>query len=107
MGTPKQTRAFRQKFDLPFIMLSDPNRGLYHAFKIGFMSLANTFSSAMTIKVAATLIKGHGIGIPYGDIRQLPALFIIDTDGTIVFSHYGNDAADHPHPDTLVAGLIR
>jgi peroxiredoxin len=49
--------------------------------------------------------RGHGIGKPVGDVRQLPGVFIIDPSGTIVFSHFAADPADHPAPDEILAAL--
>ena len=105
MGTPEQAAAFKEKQALPFTMVSDPDRRLYQAMEVGFMSLGSTFSPAMFVKVGSALASGHGIGLPYGDIRQLPALFIIDTNGIINFSHYGKDAADHLHPEQIIARI--
>jgi hypothetical protein len=48
------------------------------------------------------MAKGHQIGIPQGDVRQLPGVFIIDTDGSIRFSHHADGPADHPSPDVLL-----
>jgi hypothetical protein len=45
------------------------------------------------------------MGIPSGDVRQLPGVFIIDEDGTILYSHYARDAADHPDPDEILQAL--
>jgi peroxiredoxin len=59
-----------------------------------------TFASALSPSVAARMVgavaKGHGIGVPYGDIRQLPAAFVIGMDGKIAYSYYGKNPADHP-----------
>ena len=105
MGTPEQTTAFKEKFDLAFPMLSDPQRKLYNALKIGFMSLASTFSPTVAARAASALFRGHGVGIPHGDIRQLPAVFIIDTGGRITHSHIGRDPSDHPEPQEILEAL--
>lgn len=105
MGTPEQTAAFKQKYDVPYTMISDPEQQLYSAMQIGSMSVASAFSPAIFIKAGAALAKGHGIGRPHGDIRQLPALFIIGTEGKIIFRHYGKDPADHLGPEKILARL--
>ena len=51
------------------------------------------------------MVKGHGIGIPQGDVRQLPGVFIIDTDECIRFSHHASGPADHPQVETLLEAL--
>ncbi len=105
MGSVERTAEFKAKFDLPFAMLSDPRRELYGALNIGFMSLLSTFSPKMALRAASAVAGGHGIGVPYGDIRQLPAVFIIDSDGMIRHSHVGKDASDHPDPREILAVL--
>ena len=40
-----------------------------------------------------------------GDVRQLPGVFIIDTAGQIVFSHFSDNPADHPDAKTILAAL--
>ena len=105
MGTPEQTTAFKEKFDLSLPMVSDPRRELYNALNIGFMSLASTFSPTLAARAASALFRGHGVGIPHGDIRQLPAVFIIDTNGMITHKHIGKDASDHPEPQDILEAL--
>jgi hypothetical protein len=51
------------------------------------------------------MANGHGIGVPQGDVRQLPGVFIIATDGRILYSHHASGPADHPSPETLLAAL--
>ncbi len=96
MGTVEQTAAFKRKFDIPYAMVSDPDRQLYRRYQIGFMPLASIFYPRVIVRSAAALAKGHGLGIPYGDVRQLSAVFVIETDGTISYDHYARDSSDHP-----------
>jgi hypothetical protein len=51
------------------------------------------------------MAKGHGIGIPTGDVRQLPGRFILDTGGCIRFSHFARHPGDHPAPAVLLEAL--
>ena len=44
------------------------------------------------------------MGIPKGDVRQLPGVFIIDT-ARIRFSHHASAPADHPQPEALLTVL--
>ena len=105
MGTPEQTTAFKEKFDLSFPMLSDPRRELYDTLKIGFMSLTSAFSPTVATRAVTALFKGHSVGIPHGDIRQLPAVFVIDTSGRITHSHIGRNPSDHPGPEEILKVL--
>jgi hypothetical protein len=60
-------------------------------------------SVGMAVKGLSAVARGHGIGIPRGDVRQLPGVFIMDTGSRIRFSHFARDPADHPEPEVLLA----
>ncbi len=96
MGTVEQTAAFKRKFDIPYAMASDPERKLYRKFQIGFMPMASIFHPRVIARTVSALAKGHGVGIPYGDVRQLSAVFVIETDGTISYDHHAKAPSDHP-----------
>lgn len=51
------------------------------------------------------MAKGHGLGLHQGDVRQLPGVFIIDSEGRIRFSHHAKEPADNPQPEVLLAAL--
>jgi len=102
MGTVEQTAAFKQKFNIPYAMASDPERKLYRKFQIGFMPMASVFYPRVIGRSLSALVKGHGVGIPYGDVRQLSAVFVIETDGTISYGHYAKDSSDHPQAQEIL-----
>lgn len=105
LGTPEETADFRTRFHVPFPMIADPQKKLFTTFQLKQAATGSLFSVGMAVKGLAALANGHGMGIPKGDVRQLPGVFIIDTDGHIRFSHYSKDPADHPDPETLLANL--
>ena len=105
LGTPEETAAFKDQFQVPFGMIADPQKRLFRAFHLKQASLGGLLSVGMAVKGLSAMARGHSIGIPKGDVRQLPGVFIIDSGGRIRFSHYAKDAADHPDPDTLLAFL--
>lgn len=105
MGTPEQSAAFGKQFDVPFPILCDPQKQLYRAFEFKQMSALGFLSPTVTLKGLAAMVQGHGIGLPQGDVRQLPGVFVIDTEGRIVYSHYAADPADHPGPETILKAL--
>jgi peroxiredoxin len=105
MGTPEQSAAFGKQFDVPFPILSDPRKELYRAFELKRMSALGFLSPSVTLKGVAAMAQGHGIGLPQGDVRQLPGVFVIDTAGQIVYSHHAADPADHPDADTILKAL--
>ena len=102
LGTPEQSEEFKNKFQVPFPIISDPEKILYGAFGLKQMSPLGFLSPSLFAKSLSTMAKGHVMGIPAGDVRQLPGVFVINTDGRIEFSHYARDPADHPDPDTIL-----
>jgi peroxiredoxin len=107
MGTPEQSAAFARQLDVPFPILSDPRQELYRAFELRRMSALGFFSPTVALKGVAAMVQGHGVGLPQGDIRQLPGVFVIDAAGQIVYSHYATDPADQPNAETILKALSR
>ena len=69
------------------------------------VSTLELFAPSLVVKAVEAMAQGYAIGMPIGNIRQLPGAFIIDTQGCIVFSHIAKDAADHPDIDAILAVL--
>jgi peroxiredoxin len=105
MGTPSESAEFAEKFNVPFPIVADPQKKLYRKFELKRMSTLGFFSPSVALKGVAAIAGGHGIGMPQGDVRQLPGVFVIDTAGKIVFSHFSSNPADHPDPKTILAAL--
>ena len=105
LGTPEETAAFKKQFHVPFTMIADPEKRLFKAFQLKQATPKALLSVGMAMKGLSALARGHRIGIPKGDVRQLPGVFIIDTDGRIRFSHFAKDPADHPSADVLLRFL--
>jgi len=103
LGSPEATAGFKADFDVPFAMIADANKTLFKAFELKQATSKSLLSMGMVRKGFSAMFKGHGMGIPSGDVRQLPGVFIIDTDGQVRFSHYARDPADHPKAEELLA----
>jgi peroxiredoxin len=102
LGNPQQTEAFRRDYRLNFPFACDPQRRLYEAFGLRKTSLLGLASPGVLFKGLKALGSGHGLGIPQQDIYQLSGVFVIDTQGTIRFSHRSQDPADHPSADEIL-----
>ena len=105
MGTPSESAEFAAKFNVPFPIVADPEKKLYRKFELKRMSTLGFLSPSVALKGVAAIVGGHGIGMPQGDVRQLPGVFIIDTAGQIVFSHFSSNPADHPDSKNILAAL--
>lgn len=102
LGTLEETAAFKSRFDVPFTMITDPHKALFNAFQLKQAGTKELLSLGMAAKGLSAMFRGHRIGIPKGDVRQLPGVFIIDTGGRIRYSHYARDPADHPSAEDLL-----
>ncbi len=105
MGTVAESAEFSRQQALPFPLIADPEGRLYSDFGLQQASFARLLSPKLLVKAVSALVQGSGVGKPVGDIRQLPGVFIIDTEGTIVFRHVSADPADHPEAGTLLQKL--
>ena len=105
MGSVSQTRNFMERFELPFPMVCDPDQHLYRDFSIERMSPIGFFSPTMALRGIGAMAQGHTMGLPEGDVRQLPGVVIIDRDGVVLFRYESSDPADHPSPAMLVERL--
>ena len=105
MGTLAETVAFAEKFDVPFPMVADEKRRLYRAYELSRMKPWEFFSPLVALKGVSAMAQGHLLGLPQGDVRQLPGVFVIDSSGTIVFRHYSSDPSDHPSTETILDAL--
>jgi len=104
MGTVAQVAAFRQRHDLPFHCLADPDRKAYQAYEVERGSLSQIVGPAVWIAGAKAFFK-HGAGVPQQDKKQLQGAFIIDTAGTIRYRHSPANSAQNPTNDELLAVL--
>ena len=102
MGTQPESAEFAAKFNVDFPVVADPERNLYRKFELKQLAASGFFSPRLALKAVAAMADGYGIGMPKGDIRQLPGVFVIDTAGNIVFSHCSSDPADHPDVKTIL-----
>lgn len=105
LGSVEETAAFKTRFEVPFPMIADPERRLFEAFRLKRASAGSLLSAGMVVKGLKAMAGGHGLGMPQGDVRQLPGVFIIDPEGRIRFSHHAEGPADHPTPEALLAAL--
>ena len=105
MASPVQVQAFRQRFEVTFQMICDPDQHLYREFAIERMSPLGFFSPSMVLRGIGAMAQGHTMGLPEGDVRQLPGVIIIDCGGTIQYRYTSSGPADHPSTQELVAAL--
>jgi hypothetical protein len=105
MGSPEETASFKERFDIPFPMIADPDKKLYETFELDRISPVGFLSPTLFLKGLSAMTRGHTPGLPQGDVRQLPGVFIVDTGGNIIYSHYARSPSDHPDSGALLHAL--
>jgi peroxiredoxin len=105
MGSPAECTEFKCRYGVPFSMVSDPEKKLYQAFELKSMSPWKVLSPTLVVKGMAAVARGHGLGLPVGDVRQLPGGFVVDRKGKIVFSRPADDPAGHPSVEEILTAL--
>ena len=86
-------------------MVADEKRALYRSFDLSRMRPWGFLSPLVALKGVSAMAQGHLLGLPQGDVRQLPGVFVIDSSGTILFRHYSRDPSDHPSPELIMGAL--
>ncbi|MDA0263005.1 MAG: redoxin domain-containing protein [Chloroflexi bacterium] len=94
-----------RQLQLPYPILSDPERDVYLAYGLSQGAWAKVFS----LKTIWTYVKHFARGRRYqhaaSDWRQLGGDFILDEDGIVIFEHRGQTPVDRPTVASLIAEL--
>lgn len=91
---------------LPFPIICDTEQEIYQTLQVrpaaNMLTLAGLGVPALVVK----FLKAFRIGIKHGDYegneQQLPALFLLDEDGTILHAHYAKTITDLPDVDGML-----
>ncbi len=82
---------------LPFDIICDPEMKLYEELEI--LPAKNMLGLA-SLKLPAKMKEAKALGFEHGEYegneQQLPALFLLDADGTVKFAHYAKNLTDMP-----------
>lgn len=105
MDEPSRVQAFKERWKLPFLCLSDPGRTGYRAFQCPRGNWFAVAGPLMWWRATKSLLR-HGAGLVRSDPWQLPGTFIIDRQGTLQFVHRSRHSADWASPDQLLGALI-
>ena len=104
MENVQQTARFRSRYRLPFSFLADPHQTGYRAYEIPRGTMSQIGGVAMWIPGVLSFFK-YGAGMPMGDVRQLPATFVVDTQGILRFLNYANNSYTYPTPQDIVSAF--
>ena len=91
---------------LPFEIISDPGQNIYSRLAIKAAGskeeLVDSCMDQLRQKTGAARKAGFSHGDYEGNELQLPALFVLDDQGTVLYSHYAKDLMDMPDIDQVL-----
>jgi peroxiredoxin len=98
---------------LPFDLICDPTMDFYKALDIGTAADSDELVGAgraesyhrFQEKARAAADAGFEHGEFEGNELQLPAVFVADEKGSLLYVHYGADITDQPGIDVLIGML--
>ncbi len=109
---PKNVQEELKDADIPFDIICDPEMHIYKQFEIptaaDMKQLGGTtpeLLQRLQNKGKAAAACGFSHGKYEGDEMQLPAVWVVEADGTLSYIKYGEAVADIPTPDELIAML--
>jgi len=106
LGSAQATREFFAEFDSSARAVADPDKELYAAFGLARGTTTQLISPSVFAAGLRAMMKGNGIGVPVGDVRQLSGEFLMK-DGAIRWSHRAEHTGDHPSLDEVARNAAR
>jgi AhpC/TSA antioxidant enzyme len=98
----QQLRQYSERLNVPFPLLTDPDRSVYQAFGLERGRLRDLFRPA-TLKLYARLLKaGRKLERSNEDVRQLGGDFLFGPDGKLAWFHRAISPDDRPAIETIV-----
>lgn len=94
-----------RQLQLPFTILSDPERDVYSAYGLAQGSLLQIFSPATVWIYVKHFARGRRYHHVASDWRQLGGDFVLGEDGTVLYEHRGQTPSDRPTLTELIAEL--
>ncbi|MDR1732077.1 MAG: redoxin domain-containing protein [Synergistaceae bacterium] len=117
-SSTETVRSEIKEGEFPFEIICDPEGTLYRLFDIGYLhigffikGLAGTPPRDPTLEkqFRDKMEKANALGITHGIYegceQQLPAVFVIDENRTILLAHYARDLSDLPETEELLKAL--
>ena len=104
-ATPERPAAYRQHLRLPFDVIADTDRTLYHLLGAERGSNRQVWSAG-TLRMYARLLRaGRRLHRPTEDIRQLGADAVIGREGTLRYLSLPSTPDARPPISELIAAL--
>lgn len=103
---PAVVREDLKDAEVPFDIVCDPEMKIYKKFEIlpaaSMEAMGGTDKERLAAKFAAVQASGFSHGKYEGDELQLPAVWVVEADGTLSFVKYAESLVDIPTADELL-----
>lgn len=100
---------YNERLELPFPVLIDEDRSVYHAYGLGRGSMARVWGWR-TLERYFEIFRREGLGglrMPTEDTLQLGGDFVTTPDGDLAYRFQGQGPDDRPSVDELVQAMDR
>jgi peroxiredoxin len=118
-SAPETLRAQLKEEDIAFEIICDPEGAIYRLLDIGYMHLGHflrglpsgtpprpkKFEEKLEQRLAQAAELGIAHGAYEGCEQQLPAVFVVDENQTMLYVHYAEDIVDIPETADLLRYL--
>ena len=94
-----------RQLQLPFPLLSDPERDSYRAYGLQRGYLRQMFSLQTVLAYVKLLAQGRMYHFRRSDLRQLGGDFIIDPEGVIQYQYRSAAPHDRPSVEELISSI--
>ena len=94
-----------RQLQLPYPVLSDPERDVYAAYSLAQGNLLKIFSPKTVWIYVKHFARGRRYEHAASDWKQLGGAFILGEDGTVLYEHRGQTPADRPTVASLISKL--
>ena len=101
----EELSQYRSHVNVPFSILSDPERSTYRSYQLGRGSFRDIYGMGTLRMYASLLRKGRKLRRPAQDTRQLGGDFVIDRDGRIAAAFYPTSPDDRPSIAQLASAV--
>ena len=104
---PDNLPGYVDRHDLPFPVLTDPDRRAYAAYGFGRGSVARVWGLRMVRRYLELFREGRwrDLRAPTEDTLQLGGDIVIGPDGTLAWGFWGAGPDDRPSVDEIIAAV--
>ena len=105
-GTVLMAQDFRDTFNLPFPLFTDPSRKSYK-----WLNLKTNMGASLSIKMLKRGMdasrSGHRQGKTQGHVLQQGGEALFDTNGNAIWRYVSQSPGDHASPDQIRMAIAR